>query len=385
MGNGKSSQKRTEEKSFDNSNIIISSHTEPNIDIDSISTNDINSAPNYTYTLTNNNIVLSRGIHQNILMNEKYKKKRVTPKIKKQCTSPILCIIHLIDYHKNLFATGHEDGLINLWDINTFNDFKILKGHALNFKIRSLMHLPHVDNNLLISCSEDKTIKLWNINNGSLVRTIITTSNIIIMSHVKEYNPNILLTGHAFDYSIYMWDFTKDEANEQLVFTFDGHLNNVWSFLYIPEVKKNYFLSAGEDCTIILWDLETRAYVKIFDEHGSLITSMAYLGGMQFASASLDGKIKIWDLNVISSIKTITPNGSSLYSIKLLNNIVKDNLMICSSDNGLVLVNYNNQKIVKNIKTDYFMAPLTVIVNNNKYSFCSCSFSGEVLQLWDLE
>jgi WD40 repeat protein len=378
MGNGKSAPKKVENHKKD----MQLSFTDQNLN--SLSHNDVNSAPNYTYTLTSN-IVVARNLNQSLLMGEKYKKKRVTPKITKNCQSAIMCIVHLVDYHKNLFATGHEDGIIYLWDINTFNDFKILKGHAMNYKIRSLIHLSHVDNNMLLSCSEDKTIKIWNIHNGSLIRTIIATSNIITMEHAKDFNPNIVLTGHAFDYSIYMWDFTKDESNEQLLYTFNGHLNNVWCFLYIPEVNKNYILSAGEDCTIILWDLELKSYIKIFDEHTGLITSMAYLGGGKFASAALDGNIKLWDVNLYHSIKTITPGTTPLFSVKSLSNIVKESLLIVSSDGALVLVNYNTQKVVKNIKTDYFMAPLTAVVNHSRYSFMSCNFTGEILQLWDLE
>jgi WD40 repeat protein len=378
MGNGRSSQKKIEEKH----EINFSTYTDPNLN--SISQNDINSAPNYTYTLTSN-IVVSRNLNQSLLINEKYKKKKITPKVTKVSNSAIMCIVHLIDYHKNLFATGHEDGIIYLWDINTFADFKILKSHTLNFKIRTLIHMSHVDNNMLISCSEDKTIKMWNIHNGSLIRTIITTSNIIVMEQVKDYNPNIILTGHAFDFSIYLWDFTKDEANEQLTYTFNGHLNNVWSFLYLPEINKNYFLSGGEDCTVILWDLELKAYIKIFDEHTSLITSLAYLGGNKFASAGLDGNIKIWDINLYHSVKTINPNNAPIFSIKLLSTIIKESLLICSSDSGLQFVNYTTHKVIKNIKSEFFMAPLTVVLNHSRYSFMSCSFSGEVLQLWELE
>jgi WD40 repeat protein len=377
MGNGKSAPKKKVDEKPD----LLLSFTDNNIHL--LSLNDINSAPNYSYTLTSNQVVAS-NFKQNQI-NKKFKKRKITPKTTKTSESAVLCIIHLVDYHKNLFATGHEDGLIYLWDINTFNDFNVLKGHTLNFKIRSLIHLSHVDNNMLLSGSEDKTVKIWNIHNGSLIRTIITTSNIITMEHVKNFNPNMMLTGHAFDSSIYMWDFTKDESNEQLVSTFNGHLNNVWSFLYIPEINNNYILSASEDCTIILWDLELKSYLKIFDEHTGLITSMVYLSGSMFASAGLDGNIKFWDINLYHSIRTINPSNTPLFSLKLLSAVIDESLLICSSDGGLYFINYDTYKITRTIKTDYFMAPLAVVINHSRYSFMSCSFKGEELKLWDLE
>jgi WD40 repeat protein len=362
MGNGKTKAKPSINHNF---------HTEQ-----SINSLDINSAPNNLYAISQNSTSI---INREDIIKRKFIKEKLTPKNTKNCGSAVVVLVHLNAYHKNLFGSGHEDGIIILWDINTFNDFRILNGHIQNFKIRSLIH-SKVNSQELISCSEDKTIKIWNISNSTCLRTILTTSNILALEIV--FKDNLLISAHAFDFQLYVWDFTKDEANEQIVYSLPGHLNNIWCLLYIIDL--NYLLSGSEDCTIILWDLTNKTYIRTYDEHTSLITSIMFLDGNKFVSASLDRTIKFWDINLCESIHTIETK-SSAYSIKGLSHLTGKPLLIGSTDYSLILIDYNKYKIFKTIKTEYYMAPLLIIYNSLRYSLITCNFSGEVLQIWDLE
>jgi WD40 repeat protein len=61
-----------------------------------------------------------------------------------------------------LLASGSEDGTIKLWDVNTGEEIRTLKGHS--WRVRSVAFSP--DGRLIASGSGDWTIKLWDVNTG---------------------------------------------------------------------------------------------------------------------------------------------------------------------------------------------------------------------------
>ena len=72
--------------------------------------------------------------------------------------------------------SGHRDGRIRVWDIETLTCLHTLKGHASEVSGIAL----HPDGTTMASCSSDGTVRLWNLRTWSeigIVHQQTTTTN----------------------------------------------------------------------------------------------------------------------------------------------------------------------------------------------------------------
>lgn len=101
-----------------------------------------------------------------------------------------------------------------------------------------------------------------------------------------------VLTG-SFDYAMMAWDISGPEPRQLGRFAdHDGAVNAV---AFVP--GGNRVLSAGDDGTVSIWDLETGQLVHRFSGHeGKIVGLSVSEDGRWAASASWDRTARIWDL-----------------------------------------------------------------------------------------
>ena len=66
-------------------------------------------------------------------------------------------------------VSGSEDKTIIIWDVESGEKIKILKGHSSS--VRSVAITPQPDESMICSGSEDNTAKLWRMETGELLYT----------------------------------------------------------------------------------------------------------------------------------------------------------------------------------------------------------------------
>ncbi len=89
----------------------------------------------------------------------------------------------------------------------------------------------------------------------------------------------------------------------------EGHHGWIWSLRFSPDSK--YLASAGDDKTIIIWDVKDRKIYKTLTGHKDTIRSLSFREDGILASASDDGDLKLWDIRNIESrecIRTLSPD-----------------------------------------------------------------------------
>lgn len=147
-------------------------------------------------------------------------------------------------------ATGSYDNTVKIWDIESGEEIRTLTGHTRG--IRALQ----MDNNKLVSASLDGTVKVWNWRTGQLLNTLSSHSDGVISVHFQE---NSIATG-SIDHSIRVHNFKTKS-------TFSLHHHEDWVNNVKIDTSSRTLLSASDDCTVVLWDLDTREIIREFIGH----------------------------------------------------------------------------------------------------------------------
>lgn len=172
--------------------------------------------------------------------------------------------VYSLDFHPrwDLLVSGHNDGCIRWWDINTGNCLMTLEAHIGTIWAVAF----HPQGHLLSSFSDDRTIRLWDSQSGDCLRTL------------------------------------------------QGHQGQVESIVF--SAKGDRLISCSSDRTIRIWDVLTGNCLKVLEGHTNFVTCVALSspcktkGAIQqpmLASCSLDETIRLWDVESGNCLQVLRP------------------------------------------------------------------------------
>ncbi|KAL4785410.1 WD40-repeat-containing domain protein [Aspergillus varians] len=161
-------------------------------------------------------------------------------------TNGVMCL----QFEDNILATGSYDTTIKIWDTDTGEELRTLSGHASG--IRCLQF----DDTKLISGSMDRTIKVWNWRTGECISTYTGHRGGVIGLH---FDASILASG-SVDKTVKIWNF-----EDKSTFLLRGHTD--WVNAVRVDTSSRTVFSASDDCTVRLWDLDTKTCIRTFHGH----------------------------------------------------------------------------------------------------------------------
>jgi WD40 repeat protein len=240
-----------------------------------------------------------------------------------------------------LLASASEDMQVKLWDVATGRELNTLLGH--NNGVTSIAFSP--DGRWLASGSMDKTIKLWDVASGREVRTLTGLRGFV---GSVAFSPDGRSLASASQYAtVKLWDFISgrelqtfeapsevwsvafspdgrwlaggsgagsgsinntidvwDVATGRLIYTIQGHRENILSVAFSPDSR--WLASGSADNTIKLWDVVNGREIRTFSGHTGSVWSVAFdSDGRWLASASIDATIRVWDVASGRELRTI--------------------------------------------------------------------------------
>ncbi|KAL4791553.1 WD40-repeat-containing domain protein [Aspergillus venezuelensis] len=175
-----------------------------------------------------------------------WKYGRCSVKTFKGHTNGVMCL----QFEDNILATGSYDTTIKIWDTDTGEELRTLRGHASG--IRCLQF----DDTKLISGSMDRTIKVWNWRTGECISTYTGHRGGVIGLH---FDASILASG-SVDKTVKIWNF-----EDKSTFLLRGHTD--WVNAVRVDTSSRTVFSASDDCTVRLWDLDTKSCIRTFHGH----------------------------------------------------------------------------------------------------------------------
>ncbi|SPO01004.1 probable sulfur controller-2 protein [Cephalotrichum gorgonifer] len=161
-------------------------------------------------------------------------------------TNGILCL----QFDDNVLATGSYDTTIKIWNIETGEEMHTLRGHT------SAVRTLQFDGNKLISGSLDNTIKIWNWQTGECVNTLQYHTGGVITLHFEGH----WLASGSTDGSIKVSNFETRQ-----IWCARGHED--WVNQVRMDLPSQTLFSASDDCTIKMWDMETKQCIKTYTGH----------------------------------------------------------------------------------------------------------------------
>jgi small GTP-binding protein len=272
-----------------------------------------------------------------------------------------------------ILASGSNDNTIRLWDAETGQLLKTLPEHMK--AVYCVAWSPN--GRILASGSNDNTIRLWNAETGQLLKRIIGhTGPVLTIAWSK--NENMLASGSG-DATIRLWD----AETGQLLKTLPGHTKAVYCVAWSPS---GYMLASGsDDNTIRSWHTETERQADILEGHTAGIMCVSFSSdGSLLASKSVDGTVRLWNSETWKTTSLLNEKSSGVISglafhpslpilatlvemdvgIRIWNinlSIIPDNVFTTSS------IYYTNAKVVLVGDTGVGKSGLWFVLNGNSF------------------
>ena len=182
-----------------------------------------------------------------------WKYGRYTLKVFKGHTNGVMCL----QFQDNILATGSYDAKIKIWDLETGEEIRTLRGHEKG--VRCLQF----DETKLISGSLDNLIKIWNWRTGECIATHTGHEGGVIGLH---FDGNFMASG-SVDQKVKIWNF-----QEKTVYSLCGHKE--WVNSVKLDIPSRTVFSASDDCTVRLWDLDTKQVIRVFKGHAGQVQTV---------------------------------------------------------------------------------------------------------------
>ena len=161
-------------------------------------------------------------------------------------TNGVTCL----QFDDKIMATGSYDNTIKIWDMDTGEVIRTLRGHQSG--IRTLQF----NESMLVSGSLDHTVKIWHWQTGECLSTLRCHSEGVI---TVNFDGAYLASG-SIDHTVKIFNFDTRQT-----YTLRGHTD--WVNQVRLDVSSRTVFSASDDCTIRLWDLDTKVCIKTFRSH----------------------------------------------------------------------------------------------------------------------
>jgi WD40 repeat protein len=184
-----------------------------------------------------------------------------------------------------LFAMGHADSKIRIWQAKDYQEQLLLTGHSS--WVFTIAFSP--DSKLLASGSSDRTVKLWETATGRCIRTLQEHQGWIWAVAFSPDGTTLVSGGN--DRVLKVWNAWTGTCIHSL----QDDAGSIFALAYHP--SGDYLAMGRDNHTLQLWETQTWTLVRTFSGHTDVVRTIAFSpDGQQVVTGSHDCTLRVWDV-----------------------------------------------------------------------------------------
>ncbi|KYK71532.1 putative COPI protein [Toxoplasma gondii TgCatPRC2] len=226
---------------------------------------------------------------------------------------------------------GGDDCALRVFNIHTLEKVKeIPSAHGDYIRHISV----HAAKPLVLSSSDDMTVKLWHYEkNWQKVASYEQHTHYVMQTQWHPRDPN-LFASCSLDRTIKVWGIqvrssspSASDSSAAVVsaphFTLTGHERGVNCIEYSKSGERPYLVSGSDDCTVRVWDYQTKQCIQVLSGHSRnvcsvLLTSLAGHVLPLLFSAGEDAQLFVWHALTYKKELSLDLNVERIWSLSLL-------------------------------------------------------------------
>ncbi len=211
-------------------------------------------------------------------------------------------------------ASGSTDGHLRVWSIENKKLVVDRRGHTE--RIISVRY--NKEGTRLVSAGEDEVIVFWDPRTGDSLHRITGTHN----QYGAFFNPASDKVLSYASWEVQIWD----PNTGSLIYELDGYrhtgsrndvdLTNIKHAAFSPD--GNTIITSSSDCTSIIWDAKTGAFLKSLKGEVVELTSQVYSKKNKIlVTGQIDGSVRFWKTGYGQLIRSSNEHDSWITEISL--------------------------------------------------------------------
>lgn len=212
--------------------------------------------------------------------------------------------------------TASDDRTVRRWNLNETSSHDVFRDTTQ----RAWVNVVAMDSRarFAISGADDGSITVWDLRNGSKVETIEqrdchTGWVLAIAIHASGR-----FVSGSQDGVIRVWQLDLDSGRitAAVPAALKGHTSWVRGLVLTPCGK--YVISASNDCTLKIWDLQTGTLLRTLEGHHGSVRGVAFAetsSGAIIVSGSNDETLKVWDFESGRVLHTLSGHRNLVRSV----------------------------------------------------------------------
>jgi predicted nucleic acid-binding Zn-ribbon protein len=255
-------------------------------------------------------------------------------------TSKIHSLI-LLPGEQELIATSHDHSNINIWYLKQgtlFNSFPAGERDVVGLTVVD-------DDTILFGYYSARNLRVYNWRTGKCLNVINTQADMRTATHKQ-----ILCFGDERQYAavahrstpvISIYDIRKKGG--RIVRTLNGHTLDVNCIQFLPNGR---LLSASNDTTIRIWDVDSGECYLSLTGHNDWVRSLEIIDEKTIISGGDDGTVRAWDIDTGKQTRVITRDIGWVYDIVALS---PHYIMTASKDGKVRILNVERSECVRSL------------------------------------
>ncbi|MEV0820494.1 TIR domain-containing protein [Nonomuraea rubra] len=201
-------------------------------------------------------------------------------------------------------ATSSNDGTVRLWDPETGQCQRVLRGHGR--RISSVRF--SADGTMLATSGNDGVVRLWEPRTGRRLREFTGTADRLISASFSPAGP--VLATSSNDGGVHFWNAATGDYEREL----NAETDHVWAEAFSPD--GTLLATANDDDSVRIWYRPTGRLAGELLGHRGRVRSIAFSpDGAYVATGCDDHAVRVWEAGTGLRTAKLEGHSDRVYSV----------------------------------------------------------------------